>query len=248
VIRKLATLLGCLLSLGVFGGIGAGASWVMGTSLRDAHRARDCVKVRAEVVSADVSLANAKPSEAGRGPGLYRYKIGEQEYTGSRLGTMTVAGADPFDDWQDTMRDFLQSAATEKRPVTVCVDPDNPAISVVDREIRWGMLSLIAPFAFVFSLMGIASLYGFLRALFAPLAPFARKPKDAHPAGMWIFAIIWNVVSFPIAGAAIPDFVRDGDWEAWFILLFPLFGVLIAWGAFNLAIKYHTNRYRQAPP
>ena len=243
VIRKIATLLGCLLSVAIFGGVGAAASWVFATSLRDAHRARDCVKVRAEVVMTDISVADTKPSRTGGGPGIYRYKVGEQEYTGSRLGTMTIAGADPFDDWQDAMRDFVQSAAAGKRPITVCVDPENPAISVVDRDIRWGMLSFIAPFALVFSLIGIASLYGLLRALVAPLAAFARSTSLAHPAGHWIVAIVWNVISFPVAGAAIPDFLRDGDWEAWLILFFPLIGVLIAWSGFRNAIKYHSTRW-----
>lgn len=244
VFRKIATIFGCLLSAAIFGTIGAAASWVLATSLRDAHQARDWVKVRAEVASTLMSQADVKPSAKGRAPGIYRYKIGEQEYTGSRLGTMTVAGVDPFDDWQEEMQAFLQSAASEKRTITVSVNPDDPAIAVVDRNIRWGMLSLIAPFALVFSLIGLASLYGAVRALFAPAASFARRTTDAHPAGLWLFAIIWNVITFPIAGAAIPDFVRDGDWEAWFILIFPLIGVLLAWSGFRHAIKYHSNRYR----
>ena len=243
-IRKLATLAGCLLSAAIFGGIGAAASWVIATSLRDAHQARDWVKVRAEVVSTLMSQADVKPSIKGRGPGIYRYRIGEQEYTGSRLGTTTVAGVDPFGDWYDEMQDFLQSAAAEKRTITVSVNPDDPALAVVDRGIRWGMLSFLAPFALVFSLIGIASLYGAFRALIAPEASFAKSPKRTHPAALWVFVIIWNVITFPVAGAAIPDFVRDGDWEAWFILIFPLIGVLLAWSGFRNALKYHTNRYR----
>ncbi len=243
VIRKIATLLGCLLSVAIFGGIGAGASWVLATSIRDARAARDWVKTRAEVVAPYAATSNAKPSLRGRGPGIYRYKIGEQEFTGSRLSPMTVGGADPFGDWQEAMQEFIESAAREKRTITVSVNPDDPAIAVVDRNMPWGMLSFIAPFALVFSLIGIASLYGFFRALVAPLASFSRSATETHPAAMWVFAIIWNVITFPIAGATIPGFVADGDWEAWFILLFPLVGVFLAWAGFKHAIRYHSLRW-----
>lgn len=246
VIRRIATLFGCLLSVALFGTVGVAATWVLVTSVRDAQQARDWVKVRADVVSTNVSMADAKPSIPGRGAGIYRYQVGEQEFTGSRLGSMTIAGADPFDDWQDAMQDFLKSASDEKRHITVNVNPDNPALAMVDRDLRWGMITLLFPFAFVFSLIAVGSLYGFVRVLLAPSAAFARASPVPHPAGVWVFAIIWNVISFPVAGAIVPEIVRNGDWEGWLILIFPLVGVLIALSGIKDAIKYHKTRWRRA--
>jgi Protein of unknown function (DUF3592) len=243
VIHRIVALLGCLVRAALFGGIGAAACWVLATSVRDAQDARDWVKVRADVVSTNIALADVRPSLPGKAAGIYRYKVGEQEYTGSRLSSMTVAGEDPFSDWQDAMQGFLQSASDEKRNITVNVNPDNPAIAVIDRDLRWGMLSFLVPFALVFTLIGLGSAYGFVCVLLAPTDAITGKTSAVHPASLWIFAFIWNVISFPVAGATIPDLVNDGDWEGWFILFFPLIGILLAYAGIKRAIKYHRARW-----
>lgn len=243
VIQRIVSLLGALFWALVFGGIGVAACWVIATTIRDAHDAQDWVKVRAEVASTNMALADVKPSVPGKAAGIYRYKIGEKEYTGSRLSSMTIPGEDPFSDWQDAMQAFLQSASDEKRTITVNVNPDNPTIAMVDRDLRWGMLGFLAPFALVFTLIGLGCAYAFVCILLAPLKVAARNKSLAHPAGMWVFVFVWNVISFPVAGATIPDLVNEGNWEGWFILFFPLIGILVAYGGIKQTFKYYRARW-----
>ena len=76
------------------------------------------------------------------------------------------------------------------------------------------------------------------------MASFKLPSPRKGSGGFWVFVFIWNVIAFPIAGAALPDLARGGDWEGYFVLVFPLIGVLMAWSAFVSTIKYHRDRYR----
>jgi len=53
--------------------------------------------------------------------------------------------------------------------------------------------------------------------------------------GVWIFAFIWNALSWPVAFLAWPTIVA-GDWLVAFVFLFPFFGVLILWGAMSSTV------------
>lgn len=47
----------------------------------------------------------------------------------------------------------------------------------------------------------------------------------------WLFAIIWNGISVPAAMLAVPKAWNDGEWMLFLVLLFPLVGALVVWGA-----------------
>lgn len=239
---RLGAALFCLLFAIPFGGVGVGASWVLGRMIYDGHRAEDWVRVKATVDS------------SSRGQVSYRYSFRGADYRGDRLGTNPIGGTDNVDSWHDDMAAMLSTAMQESKPITVWVNPDNPSESMVDRTIRWKLAIFIVPFAFAFGAVGLGAMLMFFATLFtlfrSPAADVEADPVaavSAKPGGgvafLWIFAFFWNVISVPIALLVVPDAIADGDWAVLFVLIFPLIGVLILWGAIAATIKAIRDKF-----
>lgn len=171
---KIGPLLFCLAFAIPFGGVGLWASWVMVSTLRDAWGAREWVKVRADVISAEMQQGTGRRSSTYRADAVYRYTFDGKEYTGSRLGISTMGGSDNIGDWQEEMAEFLESARNEKRTINVFVNPDRPTEAVVDRAIRWPMLLFLTPFALGFGGVGVGAL---VAAWFMLARPAKGSPK-----------------------------------------------------------------------
>lgn len=244
---KLGSALACLLFAIPFGGVGAWATWAIGSTLMDAYRAQDWVKVRATVDSA--SLQESSGSDGGttyHAEGRYRYTYGGQQHTGTRLGISTMGGSDNIDDWHHEVNARLADARSAGLPVTVWVNPDNPAESVFDRELRWGEILFLVPFSLAFGGVGVGALVAMAfvlkgkgeggaqeavsRAIGAP-AGGSTDARDATPRFLWVFAFFWNAMSWPIAFLAIPDIVAKGEWIGLLVVLFPLVGLGLLWAA-----------------
>ena len=201
-----------------FGAVGVFATWAIVDTLVDGWSARDWVRVKAEVL------------KYGADGLQYRYRIGEKDHTGTRLG---VGFLEPSDVDGDV--DFrLTTALSEKKPITVFVNPDKPSQSVVDPAIPWMMVLFMTPFALGFGGVGLGALY----AVFAMLRPAREDKQPTMAAGpgagalaLWAFAFFWNVISFPIALIAVPEMMKTGEWLGLLILLFPLIGLLLVWAA-----------------
>ena len=196
-----------------FAGIGLGVTYLVAAMIHDGMRARDWVLVKAEVT----------------GPQSYRYTIGGKTYEGSRLGTLHIGGTGVVDDFEDRVSDMLFEGRAQKKPITVFVNPDEPSEAMVDREIRWGLLLLLGPFALLFSWIGLGALW-MMRRLFTGEAAAATS-NNAGAGFLWFFALVWNAISFPAALIAIPQGVADGEWGVLFVLLFPIIGLGVLWAA-----------------
>jgi hypothetical protein len=227
---KIGAALVCLAFALPFGGVGAFAAYAIFASIHDGVRAQDWVRVRAEVLQKEDT---------------YRYTFKDRTYTSARLGVMPFAGTSDVDDFDDRVASLFAQAREEKRPITVYVNPDNPSESMVDRQIRWMLLVFFVPFALAFGGVGVGALWAFARIVRGP----ARKTSkvrmveaaagSAQPSGLaflWIFALLWNSIAFPIAALALPDIVRREEWIGLLVLLFPLVGIGILWAAIHSTI------------
>src|SRR5438105_11705016 len=126
---KIGTVLFCLAFALPFGGVGVFATWMIAGSFYDGYRARDWVLVKADVTSYN-----------GRAV-AYRYSWDGREFIGTRKGVMPFGGGSSnVDDWDERVDDFLSTAVKERKPIMVHVNPDNPAESVLDRDIRWALV------------------------------------------------------------------------------------------------------------
>ena len=226
---KLGTVLVCLLFAACFGGVGAGASWALWRMVYDGQRAQDWVGVRAQVDS------------YSRGSVTYHYAFNGREYKGDRMGPDPLGGTDNLDSWHADMAARLGEARDSKTPVTVWVNPDNPAESMVDRNVRWKLAVFMLPFALGFGGVGVGALYMLVRTLVkgdaAPASVARPSNRIQGLAATWAFAILWNVIAFPVGLLVIPLAMNEGHWGALFVLLFPLIGVLILWGAIKETLR-----------
>ena len=202
-----------------FGAVGVFASWAIVETLRDGFTARDWVRVKADVLKYG-------------GDGLhYRYRVGDRDYDGTRLGVGFIENSEVDNDLDAR----LTAAVSEKQPITVFVNPDDPSKSVVDPAIPWTMLLFMTPFAFGFGGVGLGALYMVVKLLRGEREEDNKPTVAAGPGAgalaLWVFAFFWNVISFPIALIAVPDIVKSGEWLGLLVLIFPLVGLLILWAA-----------------
>jgi hypothetical protein len=226
---KLAPIAFCLLFALPFGGVGLGAAWAMATMVYDGLRAQDWVRVKATV------------SETS---GTYHYTVGGRQYANDRRGTVRIDGTSDVDDFDQRVASILESGRSEKRPITVWVNPDNPAESMVDRDIRWMLFVFLVPFALAFGGVGVGALWVIGKILREPGRTASGKARTAQAVaaaplrsagsglgGIWFMAILWNALSFPIAILAVPQGIASGEWLVLLVLLFPLVGLALLWAA-----------------
>lgn len=171
----------------------------------------------------------------------YRYQVGLQTFESQRVGLDADGHRDNVGDWHAQWHRRLQAALSSGQSVTAWVNPQQPAQALLDPHIRWPMLVFRLPFALVFTGVGVAAGWVFLRALRGQSAQAAAPDAAAglqrmgrsarQSAGMlWFFALFWCGLSFPIAGLL---WTQDVPWVAKaFLLLFVLVGMgLLTWAA-----------------
>jgi hypothetical protein len=224
---RLATAAICLVFAVVFGAVGAGASWVIGKSIHDGMRAQDWV-----LVKATVDAFNGRQVS-------YRYSFQGREYKGDRMGTEILGGSDNLDSWHADMDNLLTTAKKEGKPITIYVNPDNPAESMIDRAIRWKLMLVFLPFALGFGGVGVGALGMLVKTLVFGGARNSSQPMSrvgsqvGGVAAQWAFAILWNVISIPIGLMAVQDAIDHGNWLLYLVLFFPLIGFFMVLGALS---------------
>ena len=230
---KLGAALFCFLFAVPFGGVGAFATYGIYKMIYDGVRAKEWVRVKAEVT----------------GDADYRYTFKGATYPGDRLGTMPFNGSSDVDDFDDRVGSLFAQAREEKKPITVYVNPENPAESMVDRQIRWGLMLFFVPFALAFGGVGVGALVAIFFILrgdrkatkkdrAAAAAAASAVAQQSSGAGfLWVFAFFWNAIAFPIAALTVPDIIRTGEWIGLFVLLFPLVGVGLLWAAIAATVQ-----------
>jgi hypothetical protein len=216
----------------LFGGVGLGASYVIGATIRDGLRAEDWVRVKARVRHVDAGTVT------------YDYEWQGRKYAGDRAGTFVLGGNSDVDDWDDRMEAAIVAAQQGERPLMVYVNPEDPSESMVNNEIRWKLLAVCLPFALGFGGGGLAAVFFIGRnALPRPKPGSWRsgrtsagvpwlKPRTREALWQWAVGIVWNGVAIPIALVAIPGLWASGEWFPIVLLaIFPLIGLLILWSA-----------------
>jgi hypothetical protein len=238
---RLSALAGALLFFLCFGAVGAAASWVIGATVYDWHRAQQWVRVKADVQKAAGDLS-------------YTYAWQGKPYVGSRVGTFVIGGSSEVDDFEARIDDRIRQATEAGKPITVWVNPDNPSESMLDRELRWKLLVIFVPFALGFG--GVGLVVGSMmmwNALGLPTVKLKANVQQFFTTGG--FALLWNGIVWPIALVLGPGAYEEGEWIPIAIVgLFCLLGLLMAWSVVVLFFKvllggnpFETRTGGQAP-
>lgn len=201
------------------------------------------------------SVNHAKLARTGtsssRAEARYTYEVDGRRYEGIRVGL--TKGADNIGDWQHQQFTRLDNANQSGMPIQIWVNPNNPTQAVVDRDIRWGLVMLMVPFAVLFPLVSLGACWVIYRTLRAPadttipapkkLADNPREIASDSRVGLraiWFFAIVWSVISFPI-GFVFVSQNAFGSPAALFVLIFPLIGVLLLWSAVRKTLQWQKH-------
>ncbi len=218
-----------------------------------------------------VRLASARGSEGGTTYEVlarYQYQVAGRAYEGNRVGLHS--GKDNIGDYHQVWKRRLQSLKSAGRPVSVWYDPRHPEQSLLDTDMRWGLMAMQFAFVGVFGILGLVfigagvtksrksspSSSGDTPAAatmdFGEGEPIAPSAAMGHWA-MWFFALVWNGISFPAVFAGWDDIQsarQAEDYLVLLILLFPLVGCYLMWLAIRgsiLHVRYGRSRLRLDP-
>ena len=223
-------------------GAGGLAAWVAGKSLWDAHRAGDWVRVRVDVVPGQF---DAKPR--GPGSGHFAYAFDGHRHEGRRLALGGLGGNDDIDAWRTERTEDLQAAKSAGQSVSVWVNPDDPAESVLDRGIRWHEPILLGLLVLGFGPAGIGALVSAAKMAMGTASSGAASNAGAGAVFLWIFAVIWNTMAFGAGWLVLSDILESREWAGLFVLLFPFVGIFLIWGAAGATVNLIKVRFAGAP-
>lgn len=199
------------------------------------------VATPATLDAADLKVSRGSDSTTYRAIAKYHYQFNQQTYHGDRVGIHS--GSDNIGSWQQDKAHALESALSKQRDITVYVNPNNPAQSIIYPELRTGMVGFKFVFALVFGGVGIglifAAFYGRnkekARQAAQHLPLWQQDPDWANPIqcgsrtgliAIGFFAFIWNAISSTVF-FAIADELEKGNYAILFALLFPIVGLVL---------------------
>lgn len=213
--------------------------------LADGLSARTWHQGEAHLSGAGLRVSAGDDATTYRAWARYTYVYAGREYSGERVAL--DRSGDNIGDFQQKLGRTLERAFEDGRPVPVWIDPDDPSVAVLNRDLRWGKLALLGGLAVAFSGIGLGLLWLALRARAGPSSgakpaagePWLARPEWAGPeigsgaravlAFAWSFTALWNAVAVPAGVICLREFL-GGDERAAFGLVFPVIGVgLLAW-------------------
>ncbi len=229
-----------------FFSVGVWMLWSIGSSFADAIGMQNWVQVEAELIRGGYDTNSGSDSDTYEAYAEYTYTWGGERYVGNRVSLS--AGGDNIGDYQVDVGRRLQTALASGRPILVYVDPQSPQESIVDRDIRWGLVGFKSIFLFVFGGVGLALLVFVWRAapekdaaspeyLRSPWllnddwqSPTIRSGSRSSMWGAWAFAAFWNLISAALPFIVYREVLERQNYIALIGLLFPLVGIgLITW-------------------
>lgn len=241
---------GCLFLFALpFAVVGFVVAFMAGLRLWSWAEARDWQEVPARILEVELEEHTGDDSTTYEAVARYEYQFEGLTYQSDNVGLGT--GADNIGSFHEDKYRELELYRSQDRMFRCYVDPDNPSRSVLYREARWGLLSLMGLFALIFGGVGIGLMLGGFwgkRKLdeeenltdLNPTEPWRWKPEWAEgriassgkarfvlPA---IMAILWNLISTPLLFVLPKEIIEKENYLALIGLIFPLVGLgLLVW-------------------
>ena len=221
--ERISAAVGAVIFLACFGGLGGIGLWGTGESIYKGLQARDWVPVQGEIRHVDTGTAT------------FSYHWEGKRYASDRVGTFKLGGSTDLDDWEDRMDRLLSEAVEQKKPVTVYVNPADPAEAMLDREIRWKFVLVIMAISFGSFMGGLIAFILIGRNAIGWRSrggPPWFKPRARQALSQWAVTVVWNGFMIPISAAFMPEMWDKGNWFPIVLMsVFLLLGLLMAWGS-----------------
>jgi hypothetical protein len=229
-----------------FFGVGVWMLWSISGTFFDAWQMNNWVSVEAHLSRGGYETHRGDDSDTYEAFGRYSYSFNGRRYEGSRIALSS--GGDNIGSYQEDIGYRLQRAAANNEAITIFVNPEQPADSIIDRSVRWGLLGFKSIFLFVFGGVGLGLLIAAWRApkeKDTSLPQFKDAPwlvndewqtatirssSKAAMWGAWIFAALWNLISAPLPFVLYEEVTQKENYLALIGLLFPAVGIgLVVW-------------------
>ncbi|MBC8113711.1 MAG: DUF3592 domain-containing protein [Candidatus Saccharimonas sp.] len=241
---------GCgILFLLPFAAVGIGAAYLMVWHISSCWAAQSWVERPCTILQVELKReGGGKGGPTSHVEATYQYEFANQLFTGNRV--WFGGGSDNVGNFHQRVFDELNDHLVRGRPFRCFVDPNDPKSSVLYRDVRIEMLLFEALFAVLFGGVGVGGLCGVVYVIrktrrmndareFRPTEPWtwdeATREGTFRPQPLWIgvviFALIWNLVSWPMAAMFLWDELKRGPSLFWLFLAFPVIGLGAAWAA-----------------
>lgn len=229
-----------------FFAVGVWMLWSVSSTFYDAWRMQDWVQLDAQLTRGGYTTNSGSDSDTYEAYAQYSYTLGGERFVGDRVSLDT--GGDNIGDYQIDMGRRLQNIVGSAKTIFVYVDPNAPHDSIIDRDLRWGLIGFKSIFLFVFGGVGLGLLifaWRTPREKDASLPEYENSPwllNDAWQTatirsssktamwGAWAFAAFWNLISAALPFLIYEEVMQKGNHLALIGLLFPLIGFgLLVW-------------------
>ena len=229
-----------------FFSVGVWMLWSVGSTIVESYQMQSWVQVEARLSRGGYESHSGDDSTTYEAYARYAYSHSGQEFVGERVSI--AGGADNIGDYQQNIGRRLGNSHARGESITVFVNSQNPADSIIDRSIRWGMVGFKSIFLFVFGGVGLGLLILVWRApkekdksdpryASSPWlmnddwqSATIRSSSKASMYGVWAFAAFWNLVSAPLPFVMYDEVLNKKNYIALVGLLFTAVGIwLIIW-------------------
>jgi len=223
---------------GIFAAIGIGV-FILSVipTLYEGWQMRSWQPVEAFVLQANLDSHRSDKSTTYSVSTQYRYSWKGQTYTGSRVGISS--GSDNVGHWHQQQYQRLRRARDNDTSLSIWVNPESPGNTVVDRNVRWGLLAFKSIFVAIFGGVGITIIVLSLRkqTVFqdspTPLLDNSAWRDNRIRSGgqgivwfLWLFGILWSLFMIPLWLNA-DKLTTEGLPLSLLPYLFPLIGVVV---------------------
>jgi hypothetical protein len=235
--------------------------WSIVPSIYESIQMQSWQTTQATLLSADVK--HHSDSDTGttyEAIASYQYIVNGISHKNNRV--QISSGNDNIGDFQTELGSQLRFDLSNKRPITIYYNHNNPADSIIHRELRWKLLLFTSVFVILFGLAGFGMMFWGWRGEKTNISPetisqpWLSKPEwinneinsDSKSSFQFalIFAVFWNLISSPIAFFGLADaYNEQGFLLAIIIAAFPAAGLGLLFWAYSSWKKW--KRYARTP-
>ncbi len=224
----------------------------------DGWRMQSWQSTQAKLLATNLNRNYSNNADTFNASARYEYTLGGQRYISTRVAIADMA--DNIGNFQKTLAQQLRNAFRNRQPITIWYDPQSPTSSVINRDIRWGLIAFKMIFVIVFGGIGFAMLYyGFKsedkmsRSQVEREQPWLVRPEWKNGAiksnakssmvAAWGITLFWNAISFPASIAVLPEIIEKQELKSLAVFIFPLIGLGLLYWAVKTSLQWRRFGY-----